>query len=241
VRLNVVNPASAQVVTTYDLQPLVAALPGGGLAPDGGPFYPSPTQAIARNGYVYVAANVLRYYADYSGADYGPPLVVKIDPNLSGSSAVTAVTGLAGLADAGLPDGGFADAGTPCRNVEWLVSLPLGSGNTPMLVSCAGARTYDADNVTSVKSTALLLLDTRDQLIGAWVPSALPTKPPPSVGRAVPQNTSVYVADETAARLYVVDYTTNGFVERVGDTNGSLAPPTICPTYITDLLVVPAP
>jgi hypothetical protein len=235
VRLNVANPASAQVVTTYELQPLVAALPGGGLAPDGGPFIASPTQAIARNGYVYVAANVLRYTGGI-GADYGPPLVAKIDPNASGASAVTAV---GGLADAGVAvDGGVL---LPCQNVEWLASLPLGSGKTPMLVSCAGARTYDTNyDVTSVKNTALVLLDATDKPIGVWVPSALPSKPPPSVGRAVPQNTSVYVADETASRLYVVDYTTNGFVERVGYLNGG-TPPTICPNYISDLTVVPAP
>ncbi|MGZ6071295.1 MAG: hypothetical protein ACXWK8_08750, partial [Myxococcaceae bacterium] len=87
----------------------------------------------------------------------------------------------------------------------------------------------------------LLLLDAKDRPIGFWTPSSRPDGQfPPSVGRAVPQNTSVYVADETAARLYVVDYTTNGFVERVGYLNG-LTPPTICPSYITDLTVVPAP
>ncbi|MGZ6140553.1 MAG: hypothetical protein ACXWLA_07750 [Myxococcaceae bacterium] len=229
VRVNVTNPASAQFLATYELAPLVAALPGGGVAPDGGPFIASPTQAIARNGYVYVAANVLRYYGDRPGADYGPPLVVKIDPSGSGQAAVTAVAGL-------------ADAGIGCQNVEWLASMPLGAGTTPMLVSCAGARAYDSTyQVTAVANTALLLLDAKDQPIGFWTPSSRPDGQfPPSVGRAVPQNTSVYVADETAARLYVVDYTTNGFVERVGYLNG-LTPPTICPSYITDLTVVPAP
>jgi len=233
VRINVANPASAQFLATYDLAPLVAALPGGGVAADGGPFIASPTQAIARNGYVYVAANVLRYYADFSGADYGPPLVARIDPNASGAAAVTA---LGGFADAGIFDGGV-----PCQNVEWLANLPLGAVATPMLVSCAGARAYDKDyNVTSVTNTALVLLDAKDQPIGFWVPRALPPARPPSVGRAVPQNTTVYVADETAGRLYVVDYTTNGFVERVGSRNGFTAP-VVCPSYITDLTVVPAP
>ena len=200
------------------------------MAPDGGPFLPSPTMAIARNGFVYVAANVLRYYEDFSGADFGPPLVVKIDPNAAGSSALTAVAGLGG-----------ADGGIPCQNVAWLAPLPLGAGTIPMLVSCSGARTYDSNFVvTSVKNTALVLLDGTDKPIGFWVPSAIPTAPPPSVGRAVPQNTSVYVADETASRLYVVDYTTNGFVERVGYVDGG-TPPTICPTFIVDLTVVPAP
>jgi len=228
VRVNVSNPASAQFVATYDLAPLVAGLPGGGVAPDGGPFIASPTQAIARNGFVYVAANVLRYYGDRPGADYGPPLVAKIDPSGSGQAAVSAVAGL-------------ADAGVGCQSVEWLASMPLGAVPTPMLVSCAGARTYDSTyQVTSVTNTALLLVDASDRPIGFWAPSSLPAAKPPSVGRAVPQNTSVYIADETAARLYVVDYTTNGFLERVGYLNG-LTPPTICPTYITDLTVVPAP
>ena len=86
-RVDVSNPASAVVKDTYDLQPLVAGLPGGGTAPDGGPFNPSPTQAIARNGFVYVAANVLRFFEDFSGSDFGPPLVVRIDPTKSGQAA----------------------------------------------------------------------------------------------------------------------------------------------------------
>ncbi|HVP60089.1 MAG TPA: hypothetical protein VMT11_06000 [Myxococcaceae bacterium] len=227
-RVDVSNPANAVVKDTYDLQPLVAAAPGGGLAPDAGPFLPSPTQAIARNGYVYVAANVLRSYADFSGADYGPPLVVRIDPTKTGQAALSAVAGLG------------ADAGT-CQNVEWLASLPLGTAATPMLVSCAGARTYDSTfNVTSVQHTALLLLNGTDQQVAAWVPSNGPGQRPPSVGRAVTQNTTVYVADETASRLYVLDYGTNSFVERVGYVDGG-TPPQICPAYITDLKVVPAP
>jgi hypothetical protein len=216
---------------SYDLQPLVAALPGGGVAPDGGPFTASPTQAITRNGFVYVAANVLRYYADFSGADYGPPLVVRIDPSKNGQAALTAVQGL------------VSDAGTyTCQNVEWLAPLPLGAAAAaPMLVSCAGGRTYDTGfNVVSVRNTALVLMSGSDQPLTTWVPSTDAGLPPPSVGRAVPQNTTVYVADETASRLYVLDYATNAFVERVGYLDGGTAPQ-ICPTYITDLTVVPAP
>jgi hypothetical protein len=228
-RVDVSNPASAVVKDTYDLAPLVAALPGGGVVPDGGSFVPSPTQAISRNGAVYVTANVLRYYADFSGADYGPPLVVRIDPLKSGQAALSAVQGFAG------------DAGT-CQNVEWLASLPLGPAATPMLVSCAGARTYDPTTfeVTSVRNTQLVLMNSSDQQIAAWVPSNGAGQPPPSVGRAVAQNTSVYVADETSSRLYVVDYATNALVERVGYLDGG-TPPQVCPTYITDLKVVPAP
>ena len=229
VRVSVADPANATVKDTYDLQPLVAALPGGGLAPDGGPFVPSPTQAIARNGLVYVAANVLRYDPATFLSTYGPPLVVRIDPSKTGQAALSAVQGFAG------------DAGT-CQNVEWLAALPVGGTPRPMLVSCAGARTYDPTTfeVKTVANTALLLLGGTDQQIAAWVPSNGPGQLPPSVGRAVPQNTSVYVADETSGRLYVIDYTTNGFVERVGYVDGG-TPPVVCPTYMTDLAVVPAP
>jgi len=225
-RLDVSNPASAVLKDTFDLQPLVAALPGGGTAPDGGPFLPSPTQAIARNGKVYVAANVLRYYADFSGADYGPPLVVRIDPGQSGQAALSAVAGLG------------ADAG--CQNVEWLEDLPAGSSGAPMLVSCAGARTYDQNFVvTSVRNTALLLLDGTDQPVAAWVPSNGTGQPPPSVGRAIGDNGTVYVADETASRLYVLRYSASSLLERVGYVDGG-TPPQVCPNFITDLKVIPA-
>jgi hypothetical protein len=228
VRVDVSNPASAVVKDTYDLQPLVAALPGGGTAPDGGPFSASPTQAIARNGFVYVAANVLRFFEDFSGSDYGPPLVVRIDPSKSGQAALSAVAGLGG------------DAGT-CQNVEWLAALPLGSGGQPMLVSCAGARTYDSFfNVVSVENTSLLLLDPSDQPIGTWLPTNIAGEKPVSVGRAVAQNTSVYVADETASRLYVLDYGTNSFVERPGYLDAGVPQP-VCPDFLVDLVVSPAP
>jgi hypothetical protein len=228
VRLDVSDPAHPVLKDTYDLQPLVSALPGGGMLPDGGAFDASPTMAIARNGYVYVAANVLRYDPSRFASDYGPPLVVRIDPTKSGQAALSAVQGLGG------------GAGT-CQNVEWLASLPLGSATRPMLVSCAGARTYDDEfNVVSAVNTSLLLLDGNDQQITSWIPSNGAGQPPPSVGRAVSQNTTVYVADETASRLYVLDYGTNSFVERVGYVDGG-TPPQICPTYITDLVVSPAP
>jgi hypothetical protein len=228
-RIDVSNPASAVVKDTYDLASLVAALPGGGVLPDGGSYIPSPTQAISRNGAVYVAANVLRYFEDFSGADYGPPLVAKIDPTKTGQAALSAVTGFA------------ADAGA-CQNVEWLASLPLGPLSTPMLVSCAGARTYDPTTfeVKTVANTELVLMNASDQQIAAWVPSNGNGDLPPSVGRAVSQNTTVYVADETSSRLYVLDYATNSLVERVGYVDGG-TPPQVCPNYITDLKVVPAP
>src|SRR5262249_17861908 len=120
-------------------------------------------------------------------------------------------------------------------------SLPLGTASSPMLVSCAGARLVDPSfNIIAVQNTALLLLNGTDQPIAGWVPSNGPGQPPPSVGRAVPQNTSVYVADRTAGRLSGVDYGTNSLVERVGYLAGG-TPPQICTRYISDLKIVPAP
>jgi len=230
IRLNITNPASAVQKDSYDLQPIISGL---AVLPDGGIFNPSPTMAIARNGFVYVAANVLRYDGNRNATDYGPGVVVRIDPTKSGQAALSVVPGLGG------------DAGT-CQNVEWLTSLSLGSGARPMIVSCAGARTYDMNfNVISATNTELLLLDASDQQIASWTPSNGPIgadggPPPASVGRAVVQNTTVYVADESASRLYVLDYGSNAFVERVGYVDGGTAPQ-ICPNYISDLLVSPAP
>jgi len=231
-RVNLSNPASAQVRDTYDLQALVNALPGGGQVTfDGGtlPLVPSPTQAIARNGAVYVAANVLRYTPVTL---YGPPLVARIDPTKTGQAALSAVGGL-------VP----TDGGTiTCQNVEWVAPLSAGAAAPSwMLVSCAGARTYDMNfDVTAVSNTQLVVMNGSDQVIDTWSPSTGLGQPPPSVGRAVPQNNTVYVADETASRLYVVDLVGNNVVERVGYVDGG-TPPQICPSYISDLKVVPAP
>ena len=226
VRVDISDPANARVVETFDLQTLISALPDGGTIADGGVLSPSPTQAIARNGKVYVSMNVLRYYADRSGADYGPPLVARIELLDGGSAALSAIS---------------LD-GTECQNVEWLAAVPQGSASTPLLVSCAGARTYDANYVvTSVAHTALVWLDANDQRVTAWVPSVGAGQPPPSVGRAVPANASVYVADETDSRLYVLDVGTNSLLERVGNTADGGTPPQLCPSYITDLTVVSLP
>jgi len=229
VRVDVSNPASAVVKETWDLQPLVNGLPGGGkVAADGGSFAPSPTQAIARNGMVYVAANVVRFHPDFSNPDYGPPLVVRIDPSKTGTAALSAMSGFSG------------DAGT-CQNVEWLATVPSGTASTAMVVSCAGARTYDASfNVQSADNTQLALFNAADQQVASWVPSNGPGQFPPTVGRAVPFNTSIYVADETSSRLYVVDIGSSSLVERVGYVDGG-TPPQLCPTYITDIAVVPVP
>ena len=227
VRVDVSDPANAVVKETWSLQPLVDALPGGGKAADGGSFQPSPTGAIARNGMVYVAANVIRFhpYPDIN-PDYGPPLVARIDPSKTGGAALSAVKGFSG------------DAGT-CQNVEFVASIPSGTASTAMLVSCAGARTYDASfNVQSVQNTQLALFNPADQQVASWVPSNGPSANPPSVGRAVPFNTSVYVADETSARLYVVDIGSSSLVERVGYVDGG-TPAQLCPTYINDIAVVP--
>jgi hypothetical protein len=223
-RVDVSNPASAVEKDSIDLAPLVATLPNGGLLPDGGPLLASPTQAVLSNGRVYVALNVLRFRPDFK-ADYGPPLIARLDPSKVGAQAAQPVP----LNPA------------ECQNVEWLASVPVVGGSSLLLVSCAGARTYDDFfNILSVANTSLVLLDGNDQRLAAWVPSAGPTgTKPPSVGRAVPLNGSVYVADETDSRLYVVDLATNSLIERVGYTADGGVPPQMCTSFVTDLQAVP--
>jgi hypothetical protein len=221
VRLDVTHPAAVSQVDSYDLTAAVASLPGGGRLTDGGMYAASPTQAILRNGKVYVALNVLRYRPDFH-ADYGPGLVAVIDPTKTGAAALTP-----------LP----LDP-TECQNVEWMARVPA-SGGDQMLVSCSGARTYDVNfNITSVHNSALVLLGSNDQRLAAWVPSLTAGTAPPSVGRAIPIGSRVYVADETASRLYVVELVNNGFVERVGYVDGG-TPPQLCDTFLIDLQPVP--
>jgi hypothetical protein len=216
-RLDVSNPAAVSQVDSYDLTAAVASLPGGGTLSDGGMYAASATQALLRNGKVYVALNVLRFRPDFH-ADYGPGLVAVIDPTRSGAAALTP-----------LP----LDP-SECQNVEWLAKLPADGGDQ-MLVSCSGARTYDVNfNITSVDNTALVLLGANDQRLAAWVPSTASGASPPSVGRAIPLGPRVFVADETASRLYVVDVLNNAFVERVGYVDGG-TPPQLCDTFLIDL------
>ena len=226
VRLEVSNPAAPTPVDSYDLTPAVASLPGGGILPDGGMYAASATQAILRNGKVYVALNVLRFRPDFH-ADYGPGLVAVIDPTKAGAAALTP-----------LP----LDP-NECQNVEWLARVPAASGDQ-MLVSCSGARTYDSNfNITSVAKTALVLLGANDQRLAAWVPDNAPGAGganPPSVGRAIPLGSRVYVADETASRLYVVEMVNNTLVQRVGYADGG-TPPQLCNSFLIDLQPVPLP
>ena len=223
VRLDVSNPAAISQVDSYDLTAAVASLPGGGTLADGGMYAASPTQAILRNGKVYVATNVLRLRPDFH-ADYGPGLVAVIDPTKTGAAAVTP-----------LP------LATTCQNVEWVARVPA-SGGDQMLVSCAGARTYDDNfNILSVANTALLLLGANDQPLATWVPDNAPSAGganPPSVGRAISLGSRVYVADETASRLYVLELVNNAFVERVGYADAG-TPPQLCDIFLIDLQPVP--
>src|SRR5262249_58265119 len=107
-----------------DPAPAAASLAGGGRLPDGGMYAASATQAILRNGKVYVALNVLRFRPDFH-ADYGPGLVAVIDPTKAGAAPLTP-----------LP----LDP-NECQNVESLARVPAATGDQ-MLVSCSGARTY---------------------------------------------------------------------------------------------------
>ncbi len=229
VRVNVTNPASAQFLATYDLAPLVAGLPGGGVAPDGGPFIASPTQAIARNGFVYVAANVLRYYGDRPGADYGPPLVVKHRPEWLG------------------PGGGLGG----CRPRRRRHRLP------ERRVACLhAARRRPHADARELRRRAQLRQHVPGHL-GDQHRAAAPRCDGPAHRLLGPELSSRCEAPQRRPRGAAEHQrlrrgrdrqhgctwwttTTNGFVERVGYVNG-LTPPTICPTYITDLTVVPAP
>ena len=110
-----------------------------------------------------------------------------------------------------------------------------------MLVSCAGARTYDSSfNVVAVDNTSLLLLNATDQQIAKLDPDQHRRREAGERGARQAQNTTVYVADETASRLYVLDYGTNSFVERPGYVDAGVPQP-ICPDFVNALVVSPAP
>jgi hypothetical protein len=219
VRLDVSNPVDPKLLDTFDLTHLPPPFSDGGVpAAD-------PSQAILHNGQIYVALNDLS--ADFSTA--GAPLLAKIDPSKSGSSAVSAV----------------ALNQAECLNVVTLTELPSATGPAHLLVGCAGQAQFDQNFQTiSVDRTAVVRLDGNDQRVATWKPSTDAGVVPPVVGKiALLSSSRAYVADQSAGRVYVVDVSGNSIVELIGYLNGG-TPLNLCGgtiANIPDFAVIPVP
>jgi hypothetical protein len=205
IEVNVEDPLAPRTTAEVSLKGLdLKAFDGG--APAARPFAITSTR-----GQLYVALNNLN--AD-TYAPEGPGLVAKVDP---ASKAVTII-------DLGAND---------CLNPQWLA--PLG---THLVVSCGGKAAYTGPNfaLAAVEKAGVVVLDAVDRKVAAWAPAA------PSCGDAgacplfLPgrfgvKGSTVFLADQNAGRLTVLDLADGGLVERRGPArNDGLA---VCPPNST--------
>lgn len=197
-------PSSPRVVNEVSLKNLDLH------AFDGGQPVARPFSATTAHGQVYVALN--NFNADCSPlcVPGGPGLLARIEPS---TRAVTVI-------DLG------ADA---CLNPQWVA--PLAGG---LAVSCGGQAVYAGANYTlvSVDKAGLVVLDAQDRRVATWAPTP-PTCPDAGTcplflpGRFSVKGSTVFLGDQNAGRLAVLDLVDGGVVERRGPArNDGLA---VCP------------
>jgi hypothetical protein len=203
--VDVSTPASPRVVNEVSLA-------GLDLKPfDGGAPVARPWAITARGGALYLALNNLDPDT-YQPA--GPGLVAKVDPS---TRAVQTI-------DLG------ADA---CLNPQWLA--PFGDG---LAVSCGGRAQYSgaAFVLTAVERAGVVVLDAQDRCVATWAPTP-PSCPDAGAcplflpGRFGVKGSRLFLADQNAGRLTVLELTDGGLVERRGPAmNDALS---VCPPNAT--------
>jgi hypothetical protein len=205
VEVNVADPANPRVVGevslgSLDLKPF-----------DGGAPVPRPFAITAHRGSVYVALNNFNADCNPLCVPGGPGLLAKVNPATKQASTI----------DLG------ADA---CLNPQWLA--PLGDG---LVVSCGGQATYTGQDfvLTSVARAGVVVLDGNERRVATWAPAA-PTCGDAGVcplflpGRFGVKGSSIFLGDQNAGRLVVLDFADGGLVERRGPARNDALP--VCPT-----------
>ncbi|HYH95961.1 MXAN_6577-like cysteine-rich protein [Hyalangium sp.] len=184
-RVNLANPSQPQLATPHiELPSGDALLPFPGSNP-----IPTPSGIVAQRGYLYTALNNLDPNTFSPG---GPGLLARIHPQTREVK--------------------YFSLGEGCLNAGWLA--PVGNR---LVVSCAGKSTYDASfNLVGVEKTALVLVDEQDAVVSTWTlacPEASTSCALPSAGRFAVVGTRVYLGDNNAGRIFVVDVTSTGLTE----------------------------
>lgn len=193
VEVSVADPANPRVVGEVSLLSLDLK------AFDGGSPVPRPFAVTAQHGAVYVALNNFNADCNPLCVPGGPGLLAKVDPASKRASVI----------DLG------ADA---CLNPQWVA--PLGEG---LAVSCGGQATYTGQDfvLTSLSRAGVVVLDGNDRRVATWAPAA-PTCGDAGVcplflpGRFGVKGSSLFLGDQNAGRLVVLDFADGGLVERRG-------------------------
>lgn len=203
------------------LEPAVALPTGAALQPFAGSTpIPGPAGLVAHRGSIYVTLNNIDPNTYNPG---GPGLLAKINP---GTRAVSTVS-----------------LGPDCLNAGWAASA-----GDKLLVSCAGKATYDARfNLVSVEKTGLVLLDEQDAVVATYVlacpEGSGPACPLPSAGRFSVVGNRVYLGDNNAGRLFVIEVSGNQLIERRGLGAGAQPAILACPaqgfSLVGDVVAIP--
>ncbi|PTL81363.1 MXAN_6577-like cysteine-rich protein [Vitiosangium sp. GDMCC 1.1324] len=214
VRVSVADPSAPTITDTFEL-PTGEALK---------PFskhtsVPSPAGIVTHHGRVYAALGNLDP-TDFSVG--GPGFLARINPS---TRAVD-----------------LLELGEGCLNPFWVA--PVGER---LLVSCSGAATYDRSfNLLDVKGTGLVLLGADDRVIASFaLRCPVGTScPHPSAGRFSVVGTRVYVGDNSAGRIFVVEVVGDSLVERRGLGSGAEPPILACPrsngpSLVGDVVAIP--
>jgi hypothetical protein len=205
VEVNVQTPTAPAVVNEVSLKGLDLRP----FDPDAGST-PRPWAITQRGGQLYVVLNNLD--AD-TYAPAGPGLLAKVDPVTRAVSVVT--------------------LGPDCLNPQW--AAPVASG---LVVSCGGKSSYSGQSFVLVGSekAGVVVLDLADRVVGQWAPAAPSCGDAGSCplflpGRFSVKGSRVFLADQNAGRLAVLELVDGGVVERRGPAaNDGLA---VCPVSAT--------
>jgi hypothetical protein len=204
IEVNVENPTSPRATAEVSLKNLDLK------AFDGGTPVARPFAIVAQRGQLYVALNNFNAECNPICVPGGPGLLAKIDPT---TRAVTVI-------DLG------ADA---CLNPQWVATM-----GDALVVSCGGRANYTGQDfvLTSVSQAGVVVLDATDRRVATWAPAA-PSCGDAGVcplflpGRFAVKGSSVFLGDQNAGRLVVLDFADGGLVERRGPArNDGLA---VCP------------
>jgi len=203
--VNVDNPLTPRAVGEVSLKTLDLK------AFDGGSPVARPWALTVARGQLYVALNNLN--AD-TYAPEGPGLLAKVDPS---SKAVSVI-------DLGAND---------CLNPQW-----VGVMGTKLVVSCGGKADYSGPNfsLASVDKAGVVVLDDSDRKVATWKPAA-PTCGDAGAcplflpGRFAVKGDTIFLGDQNAGRLTVLDFADGGLVERRGPARNDGVP--VCPPSAT--------
>jgi hypothetical protein len=222
VRVSIENPAQPRVTQTIELQPLDLRAFAGGTP------LARPWAIVTHRGAVYAVLNNLNPGDRQPG---GPGLLARIDPQTGAATTV-------------------ALGGEKCLNPQWAVS-----DGSSLIVSCGGRAVYGPTwELQSNEGAGLVVLDDHDAVVAFWTaecpaggagPNGGTTCQPILPGRLALTAGRVYLGDQNKGRLFVLEVTDAGFVERRGYSSAGGGPIAACPenasgyANVSDVLAVP--